>query len=109
MPMLDASSLQISDRHLTILLGLLKAHVPHATVWAYGSRVDGPCHEGSDLDLVLLNPVNADSSVNNIPTLRSALQDSSLPFLVDVHDWALLPDGFRQNIQKRFVQLQLAA
>ena len=33
---------------------MLREHVPNAEVWAYGrSRVNGRCHSGSDLDLVL--------------------------------------------------------
>lgn len=34
-------------------VALLGQHVPQAEVWAYGSRVNGGAHEGSDLDLVL--------------------------------------------------------
>ena len=37
---------------------LLREHVPNAEVWAYGrSRVNGRCHSGSDLDLVLRSPI----------------------------------------------------
>ena len=35
---------------------LLRTFVPAAQVWAYGSRISGKAHEGSDLDLVLRNP-----------------------------------------------------
>ena len=39
------------------LEALLREHVPNAEVWAYGrSRVNGRCHSGSDLDLVLRSP-----------------------------------------------------
>ena len=39
------------------LEALLREHVPDAEVWAYGrSRVNGRCHSGSDLNLVLRSP-----------------------------------------------------
>ena len=39
------------------LEALLREHVPNAEVWAYGrSRVNGRCHSGSDLNLVVRSP-----------------------------------------------------
>ena len=39
-----------------MLEGILREHVPGVEVWAYGSRVSGHSHGGSDLDLVLRGP-----------------------------------------------------
>ncbi len=49
-------SLDLQPRHLRLLLEVLGAHVPEAEVWAYGSRVAGGGHAGSDLDLVVRQP-----------------------------------------------------
>ncbi|MBU2393339.1 MAG: hypothetical protein KKH70_08350 [Gammaproteobacteria bacterium] len=38
--------------------------------------------------------------------LKEALQQSTLPILVDVHDWALLPKSFHSNIEDEYVVLQ---
>ena len=38
------------------LHALLHQQVSGVGVWAYGSRVSGESHEGSDLDLVLRSP-----------------------------------------------------
>ena len=40
-------------RYRKQLKALLDEHVPGVEVWAYGSRVNGESHEGSDLDLAL--------------------------------------------------------
>lgn len=53
MPPLDPARLQLAAPYLVQLQQLLARHVPEAEVWAYGSRVTGGAHEGSDLDLVL--------------------------------------------------------
>ena len=43
-------------RHRERLEALLREHLPGVEVWAYGSRVNGRSHDGSDLDLVLRGP-----------------------------------------------------
>ncbi len=45
--------LHLRPRHRERLEALLREHLPGVEVWAYGSRVNGQSHDGSDLDLVL--------------------------------------------------------
>ena len=68
-------------------------------VWAYGSRVNGEAHDGSDLDLVIRG-----KELKRIPSeifsdLKYKIQESNIPILVDMFDWTLLPESFRANIQ----------
>ena len=106
MPRLDLSHLQLDSLHLHQLQTLLLKIVPHAEVWAYGSRVTGKAHEGSDLDLVLRLPSDLTQDVEGFMDLQSALQDSTLPILVEVHLWARLPKSFYRNIEAAYVVLQ---
>ena len=48
-------------------------------VWAYGSRISGKAHEGSDLDLVLRNPSALDKPSSEIDRLRTAFRESDIP------------------------------
>lgn len=98
--------LQIEARHLEVLQSLLKQHVPHAEVWAYGSRVSGRSHEGSDLDLVLRNPLDLTQDVEGRDELMAALQDSPLPMLVEAQVWSRLPASFLPNIEEAHVTVQ---
>ena len=98
--------LQLAERHQRLLLQLLQRHVPQAQVWAYGSRVTGGCQECSDLDLVLRNPQQLQQPCAGLTALRQALQDSLLPMMVDVHDWAGLPEGFHAGIERAHIELQ---
>lgn len=109
MPKVELSHLNLQSRHLALLQDLLRAHVPQAQVWAYGSRVIGGAHEGSDLDLVLRNSQNLSLPCESLEALREALQASALPILVDVHDWAQLPLAFHRNIEAMYVELQAAS
>ena len=95
--------LNLSPDHLRLLLDILKTHAPEAEVWAYGSRINGGGHEGSDLDLVLRSPAGLDQPQKQLPALRDALSESNLPILVDVLDWARLPEDFRQEIERQHV------
>ena len=92
-------------RHREQIERLLREHVPGVEAWAYGSRVDGRGHEGSDLDLVLrgadLRPISFDA----LQGLQEALRDSTIPFIVEVRDWARLPEAFHHEIERGYVAL----
>lgn len=106
MPRLEIASLRLQPAHFRTLQDLLARHVPDAEVWAYGSRVTGGAHEGSDLDLVLRNPADLTQDVEGRTGLMEALQASSLPMLVEAHAWALLPRAFHRNVEAGYVVLR---
>ena len=95
----------LSPQDLRELRRILARHAPQARVWAYGSRVTGQAHEGSDLDLVIHDPDGV-ALTSRLGELRDALSESDLPMLVDVHDWARIPDSFRRQIEQAHVVIQ---
>lgn len=95
--------LNLKSDFLVQVKTILKQYVPEFEVWAYGSRVNGDCHEASDLDLVVRNPKNLQKQTENLSQLKQAFIDSNLPFLVDLMDWANLPESYREEIKKRHV------
>ncbi len=95
--------LDLRPQDLALLHQLIARHLPPAVaVWAYGSRVNGNAHAGSDLDLVLRGPNLQALPAGVASRLREALTESNLPIFVDVHDWALLPVGFHPRILTRY-------
>ena len=95
--------LQIAPRHRRILDTLLRKLLPGVEVWAYGSRVNGRGHDGSDLDLVLRTPDLRKLPASRVGAFEDAVRESTIPFLIDVHDWARLPDRFHQSIERDYV------
>lgn len=91
--------------HYKKLVFYLKAFVPDSKVLAFGSRVNGTAQELSDIDLVLINPNDPAQATGELSRLRSALQESDLPYLVDIHDWSELPEQFKHTIESKHVQL----
>ncbi len=82
---------------------ILQHIVPRAEVWAYGSRVKGSNHDASDLDLVIRNPSALQKPIEQLTKLREAFRDSDLPLLIDMMDWAYLPENYRAEIEKLHV------
>jgi len=98
--------LRLQARHRRILQALLREHLPDVEVWAYGSRVAGRSHAGSDLDLVLRGPDLQEIPAARLAGFEEALQESRIPFLVEAHDWARLPEHFHTEIKRRYVALR---
>ncbi len=97
--------LHLSHRHREMLEELFRKRVPGVDVWAYGSRVNGRSHEGSDLDLVLRGRDLEEIPVEQLESLAEALRESSIPFLVEARDWARLPASFHREIERKYVRL----
>ena len=87
---------------------LLARIVPGTEVWAFGSRVSGEAHAGSDLDLVIVPAPDAPAAGREAAALKSAFAESALPILVDVLTWSQIPPTFRPEIERRHIPLQRA-
>ena len=92
-------ALDLPREYLDAVVTLLRAHVPHAEVWAYGSRVSGGSHDASDLDLAVRNPRDLGERLDNLDELKEAFIESNLPIRVDVMDWARIPASFHREIE----------
>ena len=92
--------------HRHTLETLLREHLPDVGVWAYGSRVNGQCYAGSDLDLVIHGPGLEKISTEQLADFADAVRDSTIPFLVEARDWARLPERFRREIERGHVVLR---
>ena len=68
-------------------------------VWAYGSRVKGTAHEGSDLDLVIITRDREQIPLHLLTDLKEKIRDSNIPILVELFDWSRLPETFHKNIE----------
>ena len=100
-----ADRLHLLPKHRRVLEALLRKHLPDVEVWAYGSRVNGRSHDGSDLDLVLRG-----SDLDEIPSgqlgdFEEAVRESNIPFLIEARDWARLPERFHREIERDHVVL----
>lgn len=98
-------ALDLPDAYRAQLMGLFRQLLPDAEIWAYGSRLNGTAHSTSDLDLVVRDPIYPQRRRESLWRLRDALAESDLPILVDVLDWASIPESFRAEIMRSHVVL----
>ena len=105
MPQTKTDRLLIAPQHRRILEDLLSEHLPGVEVWAYGSRVNGLGHDGSDLDLVLRAPDLQNLPSGQLLDFEDAIRKSTIPFLVEARDWACLPERFHREIEREYVEL----
>jgi len=84
--------MDIRSDHLTIVRAILAKHVPDAEVRVFGSRATRNAKAHSDLDLAILGREKTDE--NSLASLKTAFDETDLPFRVDVVDWRSLPESF---------------
>lgn len=97
------SNLFIDKKDLDILKNILKEFCPNSEVYAYGSRINGRAHEGSDLDLTIKNfPKD-----KYLFELKEIFSNSNITFLIDVNLYDDLPQSFKEEIDKNNVQIYL--
>lgn len=92
-------SLDITAEHLVVIQSILQKYLPsHAKVWAYGSRTKNKAKKFSDLDLA----IDAGDPLANIILTNIAydLEESDLPYKVDIVDWAMLSEAFQKRISE---------
>lgn len=94
--------LNVKDEYLKELKDIFTKYCPKAEIWAYGSRVKNDCHSGSDLDLVVKS-FNEDNK--HLGELKDLLNDSDIPFLMDIQDFEKLPKYFQDEIKKEYIRI----
>ena len=102
--------LNLRSEHLAELRQLLRRHVPGIQVWAYGSRVTGGAHGGSDLDLVLRQPADLSRRSAGLPELREARWTNARPGLPSATNASRsepeLPASFHREIERGHVVIE---
>ena len=100
-----SDQLILPERYRLQVEKILRDKVPAVDVWAYGSRVDGTNHDASDLDLVLRPQGLQPLPIPVLNDLREAFDESRIPIIVDVHDWASLPVSCHEAIEYNYIPI----
>lgn len=98
-----AEQIAIPLRHLRYLLEQIEWYIPKTTVWAFGSRVKWSHRTESDLDLAV--HCDKETAQKALPKLNYALDESNLPFKVQILDYDRLPENMQANIKKNYLVL----
>jgi uncharacterized protein len=91
--------INLETEHLMIVKSILQKLIPETTVWVFGSRITHQVKTYSDLDLVIIGEKKIPQTTYY--QLQDAMEESSLPFKVDVLDWHRITPSFRKIIQQQ--------
>lgn len=96
--------LDLEPRHLELILRIMRKHVPHGSIVAFGSRVKGTASKFSDLDLA----VEADQplSLQELALIDADLEESDLPIKVDVIDLRTISASFRERVEREGIPIE---
>ena len=103
----DKPTLYLRERDLIRIKEILKSYVSDFVVLAYGSRVNGTAHSASDLDLVIKSRDGEPLDNSKLVDIKEAFQNSNIPILVDIRDWARIPDYFKEEIENMYYEIIL--
>ena len=95
--------LYLRDKDKQKLLQLLENYLPSVSVWVYGSRIKGLAHEASDLDIVLRSTGLTPIPIDKLENFLEAINDSTIPILIEARDWTRLPQSFHEEILNNYV------
>ncbi len=94
----------LESEHWKIVRDILGRHVPDRKVMVFGSRASSKAKKYSDLDLAIQGDIPL--SLDSFSELSEEFTESDLPFKVDIVDWALIDNSFRERIQRNCVIVQ---
>jgi predicted nucleotidyltransferase len=97
--------INVSPRQLETIKRILAEYVGGCEVRVFGSRVNGPAKEYSDLDVAVVSPNKIKLRCKML--LREAFEESDLPFRVDIIDYNAASDEFRTIIDAKYEILQI--
>jgi len=106
MPPTETPRLHLPESCLRIVQAILREHLPHAEIWAYGSRLNGDYYDASDLDLVARQPSDLKQRQPQLYDAIEAFTESDLPIFVQLVDWAGIPESFHAEILANYVVIQ---
>ncbi|MCX7114516.1 MAG: nucleotidyltransferase domain-containing protein [Gammaproteobacteria bacterium] len=89
--------INIKAKDLQTIKTILKHFIPNTPVWVFGSRITAHAKPYSDLDMVIKGKDLIPQQVYY--QIKDALEESDLPFRVDVLDWHRISPAFQNIIQ----------
>ena len=88
--------IDLAPHDLEKVRSILRKHAGEREVRAFGSRVTGRARRYSDLDLAIMG--ERPLPWQTVARLREAFEESDLPIVVDVIDWAATSEEFRRAV-----------
>lgn len=95
----------IEDKWITLIKKVVHSYIPDQSyrVFIFGSRAEGTSRRWSDVDIGLLGPKKID--LFTILAIKEDLQESDLPYRVDVVDFSSASKDFTRVAAQNVIYL----
>ncbi len=95
----------LEETYLKQIKDILYKYIPNERVLAFRSQVhQHNLKPFSDIDLAIITTQPLDNKL--YMQLKETFEESDLPFRIDLVDWSLISDSFRNIILKHHEQIQ---
>lgn len=95
---MNDSTIDITPSHKKMVESILKKYLhTHGFVWVFGSRAKNRAKKFSDLDLAI--DMGEPIPKTLLTNILFELEESDLPYKVDVIDWNHISDNFKKHIE----------
>lgn len=88
----------IKPHYQDILMTIIRAHLPACRIYLFGSRARGTNRPGADVDLAL--DAGEKIPMKIIFAIKSDIEESTIPILVDVIDLATTTESFQEEVAR---------
>ena len=92
--------INLKPKHLQIIKDIFTYYLPKAEIRVFGSRLTENYQTYSDLDLAVVASEKLTRKTK--AHIKYALEESDLPFRIDLLDWHTLSDNFKKIIEKKY-------
>ena len=92
-------------RYKKQLLKIINEKLPKADIYLFGSRAKKTNHPGSDIDIAIDNKDKIDFKI--ILELYNKIEETTIPFMVDLVDFNNVSDLFKDKIRKEAVKWEI--
>jgi predicted nucleotidyltransferase len=98
--------IDIQEDVRNILTDILRTHLTNGEqVYVFGSRAKGTAGKYSDLDIAIDRP-GTKLDFSTVCALKGDLEESDIPYRVDIIDMNAITPQFRESIQNDLVSLR---
>lgn len=97
----------LEDKHLSQLETLLFTPLKEAgfKIWIFGSRARGDHRPYSDIDLLIERSSEVKNFSRLISQLKEAIEESSLPYKVDLVDIKDLAESYKEKVLRERIEI----
>jgi uncharacterized protein len=91
----------LENRYKQLLISLIDRKLPECRMWLFGSRARKTNQQGADIDLAL--DAGRVLTMQEIFSLKEAIEESDLPVFVDLVDIRNVSEDFLNQIKKEWI------